>query len=146
VTQDFPAKLVLDITVLAERVFGQATLNDTDQLPYCLILLNAAELGDLHVAAHDAVQVVSNEINNHEVFRNLLHAPRQRFLSDRARDARPLADSPLDGSKLRDRVWRTREGKESLWRIGDERGGMKTDVCCMRRRVVLARSFVKVPC
>jgi hypothetical protein len=46
-------------------------------LPYCFVFFHAAELFDCDVLPYDAMKIVTNEVNNHEILRNLLFTASQ---------------------------------------------------------------------
>lgn len=97
--QNFPAKAVID---LSRGTLGQGTLNDGDELPHSLVLLDTAELGAFNILTNSVVQIVTNEIDDHQVFSDFLAGSSQHLLSDLAGDVGKFADGSLNGTELAD--------------------------------------------
>ena len=103
--------------LLGDRLVRPA-LNDAYELPHGLVLLDLAELLDVHVLADDAVQVVSDEVNDHQVLGDFLCTSRQHLLRNRTRDTWGLAHCALDRAQLAYPIGRAGVGEETLWRRG----------------------------
>jgi hypothetical protein len=48
--------------------------DDANKLPHCLALLHSAELFDFYILSNSSMHIMSNKIDNHEVFGNLFPA------------------------------------------------------------------------